>query len=169
MAAQDIYSITYLPPISWVSSFLKSENPVIDIYEHYIKQTYRNRTDIYSPNGKQTLSIPVIKKYHHTKVKDIEISNVEPWSSIHWKAIRAAYNNSPFFIYYEDELSPVFHKTHSSLLTFVKELLETIFELIGIEKELIFSDHYIEKDDLNRDFRNFFNQKNNTVSVPKYI
>jgi len=168
MSQQDIYSVAYLPPVAWFASFIKSEYPIIDIHEHYVKQTYRNRADIYSEKGKQILSIPVIKKDHHTKLKDIQISNVEPWNKIHWKAIKAAYNKSPFFLYYEDDLFDIFHKKHTSLINFHQQLLETIFEAIGIEKEIIFSNKYIEKDKLHTDYRNYFNQKINTISLPEY-
>ena len=55
--------IFYLPPISWFSEFLKEENEVVlEQFENFPKQTYRNRTNVYGANGKLSLIIPI----HHT-------------------------------------------------------------------------------------------------------
>jgi hypothetical protein len=102
---------------------------VIEAWETYTKQSFRNRCNIYGPNGLQTLIIPVIKvNGNHTLVRDIRISNRQPWQTIHWRSITTAYNNSPFFLYYQDLFIPIFEKRFDYLLDFNTKLLEVIIQ-----------------------------------------
>lgn len=100
--------VFYLPPISWFSEFLKEENEVVlEQFENFPKQTYRNRTNVYGANGKLSLIIPI----HHTGercFKNLEISYVEDWQKLHWKSIKNAYQSSPYFEFYEDKLEKIF-------------------------------------------------------------
>ena len=74
-----VFSTAYLPPIEYFSYLNKYKVIRIDVFENYIKQTYRNRCCIYTTNGKLTLSIPVKKvDGNHTRVKDIEIDYSQP-------------------------------------------------------------------------------------------
>ncbi|MBK7667555.1 MAG: WbqC family protein [Sphingobacteriaceae bacterium] len=51
----------YLPPINYFSLLLKNETVFIEEHEHFVKQTYRNRSEILSSNGLLSLSIPLQK------------------------------------------------------------------------------------------------------------
>ncbi|MCK0204107.1 WbqC family protein, partial [Ornithobacterium rhinotracheale] len=53
------FSLQYFPPIRFFADFLSQENPCVDVYENYQKQTYRNRCHILSPNGLQKLVVPI--------------------------------------------------------------------------------------------------------------
>ncbi|MEI6889819.1 MAG: WbqC family protein [Bacteroidales bacterium] len=128
-----IVSTSYLPPIGYVSALLKAREILVELDETYPKQTCRNHANIYSPNGKQTLSIPVNKPGgNHTKTRDIRISYALPWNKTHWRAIEAAYNNSPFFLYYQDYFRLFFEKEYEFLVDFNSEILETVFRLLKI-------------------------------------
>ena len=65
---------TYFPSISHFSAMVQSENITFEIEDNFQKQTNRNRTYIYSPNGIQLLNIPVKhSKESHQKTKNIKI------------------------------------------------------------------------------------------------
>ncbi len=140
-----IVSTSYLPPARYVSVLLKAGQIVIELEETYPKQTCRNHANIYGPNGKQTLSIPVNKPGgNHTKTRDIRISYALPWHKTHWKAIEAAYNNSPFFLYYQDYFRPFFEKEYDFLADLNSEILETLFRLLGVSKQVRFTETYVK-------------------------
>ena len=81
------------------------------MHEHFVKQSIRNRCEIYGANGKLRLTIPKERKgSSKTIIKEIKISYKEDWQKLHWNAIKSAYNSSPFFEYYQDELEPFFKK-----------------------------------------------------------
>jgi hypothetical protein len=109
---------TYFSPISQYIAIANATKIVFEVEDNFQKQTYRNRCYIYGPNGKQLLNIPV----KHTqgsdkkKTKDALIDNDTPWQSQHYKSIKIAYQNSPFFEFYEDDLMPIFSKNYKYLL-----------------------------------------------------
>ena len=60
--------VLYLGPISYFSQLKQHQAGRIELerFEHFPKQTYRNRMSIYSPNGKLDLTIPVKKRVEAT-------------------------------------------------------------------------------------------------------
>ena len=81
------FSTAFLPPIDYFVCLLNSDNILIEKYENYIKQTFRNRCYIYGPNGIQALSIPVNKiNGNKTLIKDIRISYHTDWQLMQWKS-----------------------------------------------------------------------------------
>ncbi|MGL4596128.1 MAG: WbqC family protein [Bacteroidia bacterium] len=106
MAAQILPSLCFAP-IQAYCKFI-SGPILIDLHEHYIKQTYRNRFVIATANGMQTLSIPVEQYEPHTATGKIKISYSEPWQRNHWRSITSAYKRSPFFEFYENAFHPFF-------------------------------------------------------------
>jgi hypothetical protein len=124
---------------------LKSRSIVLEIHEHYLKQTYRNRCRIAAANGLLDLIIPVEKVFgNHTPMKDIRIVQNQKWQRNHWRAILSAYSSSPFFMYYEPELKSFFNRNFSSLMHFNLEVTEAVLRLIGVQKELQTSHRYVE-------------------------
>jgi hypothetical protein len=163
---------SYLPPIEYMVCFIQANDIYIELYETYPKQTYRNRCKIYSANGLLSLSIPVTKKNgNHTFTKNILINNVENWQKNHWKAIESAYNASPYFMYYKDELLPFYIETPKSLIEFNIILLYKLLELIGINKKIKFTSEYNKNTSGLRNLRNHFNPKkeNKSFITPRYF
>lgn len=148
----------YLPPVSWFSVFNDEKNQVVfEQFENFPKQTYRNRTCIFGANGKLPLIIPI----HHNgkrKFKDIEISYSERWQDLHWKSIKTAYQSSPYFEYYENELKKIYEERLKSLLEFNLRTLEIIQKILKISKEFTLTEEYIKFPE-SQDFRDSFSTK----------
>ena len=128
---------SYLAPVSWYQHYhtvlLAGDDPVIDIAEHYVKQTIRNRCTIAMPDGPQHLIIPVEAASSHVAMCDIRISEHGNWRHHHWNALRTAYGKSPFFEYYADEFAPFFaSRTHDYLVDFNAALHEVVCRLLDI-------------------------------------
>lgn len=163
-----LISTAYLPPISYFSGCVHKEPVLIERFEAYPKQTFRNRCRIYGPNGMQTLSIPVIKiNGNHTLTKDIRIAASTPWQRLHWRSIETAYNNSPFFLYYKDELENVFRKKFDFLLDLNTTLLMILFSILGIEKKIGFTDHFLKIPEDITDYRES-SQKKKEISTKQF-
>jgi hypothetical protein len=163
-------STAYLPPVEYFYILNKYENIIIDVFENYQKQSYRNRCVIYSPNGPLNLVIPVIRPQKpKTIVKDVIISYYEDWPRTHWRSITAAYNSSPFFLFYQDELKTILEKKHKYLIDLNSELLEYLIRLIGISSNVKLSKKYHNKKDIN-DLREIISPKKEHMinSLPAY-
>ena len=84
-----VFPSAYFPCISYLKAYLAHENSSIELFEHYPKQTLRNRCDIATSNGKLRLSIPIKKPYgSKSLMKDILIDQDAPWQKEHWRSIQ---------------------------------------------------------------------------------
>ena len=145
--------ISYLGPVAYYSVILQSEQIFIETKEHFIKQSFRNRCTIMGANGTQTLTIPKERKSSDkTLISDISISNQDNWQKLHWQSIVSAYNSSPFFEYYKDDLLSFYNTKHNTLFDFNLKLSKTILELMQVEKKLNFTSKF-QKEFNGLDFR----------------
>lgn len=154
-----LLSTAYLPNFSWLNVFLKEPGVQIEKYENFVKQTYRNRCEILSANGKLTLSIPLIKESGKELISEKRISYAENWQIKHWRAITSAYKNSPYFEYFEQEIAPFYSQKTEFLLDFNSELLKIILHILRIKKEITFTRDF-ESEGNFIDFRNCISEKN---------
>jgi len=171
MFNQVILSSHYFPCIAYFAHLVKYPDIIIDTGENFIKQSYRNRCIIYTSNGPLALIIPVIKK-NKTLMKDVLIDVKEEWKTKHWRAISSAYNSSPFFEFYCDDLKEVLFKEYSSLVNLNRALLEQICNELGITYNIITSETYITLKDSEIDLRSTLNPKQTfqgSETYPRYI
>jgi len=159
---------TYFAPISYYASVLKSETIFIEQFEHFPKQTFRNRCSIYSPNGIQQLTVPLHERKDKTLTKDIKISYEINWQVLHWRSLESAYRSSPYFEFYEDDFRPYFEKKFNFLIDFNMEIMQEVLALIKIKKEFLFTSSY-QKEFEGVDLRDSLNKKNvPVITLPRY-
>lgn len=147
---------------------MKAENEIIiEQEENFPKQTYRNRTNIFGANGKLSLIIPI----NHTGkrvMKELQISYAENWQKQHWKSIKIAYQSSPFFEYYEDQLIRLYQKEEKYLLDFNLKSISIIQNLLKIEKAYSLNSEFQKIPD-EIDFRNAFSAKQDSeIEMEEY-
>ena len=135
----------YLPPISWFSVFLRENAEIVfEQFESFPKQTYRNRTAVYGANGRLLLIIPV--KHNGTRtINEIEVSHRDSWEKIHWKSIKTAYQRSPYFEYYEDQLEQIFTFKSPYLIDFNLNALKIIQKLLKTEKAYSLNNEFLKE------------------------
>ncbi|MBK0378876.1 WbqC family protein [Mucilaginibacter segetis] len=134
----------YLPPVEYFTKLNDFKpNLLFEKEEHFPKQTYRNRANIYSPDGLLTLVVPVVKgSKTHTKIKDVKISYDFTWQRLHWMSLQACYRRSAYFEYYEDDFAPFYEKQFNYLLDYNQQLLELLLRLLKIKLPLQFTPAY---------------------------
>ncbi|MGZ3755057.1 MAG: WbqC family protein [Mucilaginibacter sp.] len=139
-----VFPMFYLAPVEYFV-LLKSYKPdiLIEREEHFPKQTYRNRTDIYSPDGKLSLVVPVVKgSKNHTKIKDVKISYDFNWQRLHWMSLQACYRRSAFFEYYEDDFSVFYHDKYTFLFDYNEQLLQFILKAVKMPLSMNYTETY---------------------------
>lgn len=158
----------YLPPISWFVEFLKEDSEIIlEQFENFPKQTYRNRTNIYGANGKLSLIIPM--NHNGTRlITEIEVSTRDKWQNNHWKSIKTAYQCSAYFEYYEDQLAEIYTFKKKNLFDFNRNALEIILKILKTEKQFSLSTEYFRNPEAE-DLRTAFSPKiETTLELPEY-
>lgn len=156
-------STAYLAPVNYYCELLRSDKVLVEQCENYVKQTYRNRAYIATANGVMPLTIPVEHDGgRKISVRDLKISNHGNWRHLHWQALQAAYDKSPYFEYYADDFRPFYEgKPTMFLLDYNLKLQELVCRLINFKPATHFTSNY-EKEGNFKDRRNAITPKSRT-------
>jgi len=156
-----LLNTAYLAPIDYYSQILHAEDVYIEANENYLKQSYRNRCEIYGANGKLPLSIPIVKvSGSKMPIRDVRIDNSTSWKRIHLTSIESAYRSSPFYEYYSEEIFTIISNSYNFLFDLNFILLTTILSLIEINKDINLTKSYTYMDEFEGlDSREYFHPK----------
>ena len=156
-----ILPLAYLGSEEWWREAL-APDAVIDVGEHFIKQTARNRCEIATASGRMALTANVVKgaSIHKKAVKDMRLDYSKRWQHQHAVAIRSAYKSSPYYDYYAHHFEPLFERHYEFLYDFSRELAERVAKIEGWSP-LRFSEEYIIAGEGDIDLRghNFLGQR----------
>ena len=151
----------YLPPVEYFTALNKHKpNVLIEKHEHFPKQTYRNRANVYTPDGVLSLVVPVAKGAKvHTPVKDVKISYDFNWQRLHWLSLQACYRRSAYFEFYEDDFSRFYEEKIEYLFDYNEQLLNMILKFLKMPVQLKYTEEYFRNQDALTDYRNAFKPK----------
>ncbi len=154
-----LLSTAYWPNLHYFYYVFNSDSVTIENLENYHKQSFRNRTQILTANGKLDLSIPVKKLNTKELIKDIEISYAENWQINHWRAITSAYKNSPYFDFFEDEIFYFYKNDFKFLMEYNNEQLKLILRILKIKKDIQLTTTFEKEAQNYADLRNIIHPK----------
>jgi len=154
----------YLAPVEYYSAMAKADIVFLEHCEFYEKQSYRNRCNIAGANGQLALTIPVEKsKGSRMLTRDVRISEHSDWQLQHWRSIESAYNSTPFFEYYKDDLIPFYEKNWTFLWDFNTEIQTKLLELLDLQIDIQLTKEYkVDFDENVQDVRNSIHPKKET-------
>ena len=156
---QVLLSTTYFGPVQWYQKLHRADHVLIEQWESFQKQTYRNRCMIATTNGVQALTVPVERITSAPTIKDIRISDHGNWRHLHWMALQSAYGESPFFEYYQDDIRPFFEQRWQYLLDFNEAIREKMCELIDIQPQVELTTDFVAEPEAQTDLRAAINPK----------
>lgn len=170
-----VLSAFYFGSVEHYRLLARSQRVVIDIGEHYQRQSYRSRTTIIGPNGRQDLVVQIARKSgRKMPMRNVGLSYVETWPQQHVHAIRSAYGQTPWFIHYIDEIESVILKKYDRLADLDLATLRLGMKWLGLNTEVEVSEKYIEPtgEDGRSDLRSSFQPKKplpiEVAAVPPY-
>jgi hypothetical protein len=160
MPGEIILSSAYFPPSVYFSLAAASDSVIVEKWENYHKQTYRNRCIILGANGPLSLTIPVIRgSLHKTAIRDLKIDESLKWRSVHLKSIVSAYAMAPYFEYYFDIIENTINRKYRFLIDFNSMVTEQINRCIGIDVPFDFSTQFTAITGEKNDFRYLISPK----------
>ncbi|MEJ6978922.1 WbqC family protein [Pedobacter sp. P351] len=156
-----ILPLLYLPPIEYFHELSKhADRIIIEQFEHFPKQTYRNRASIHSANGKLDLIVPVLRgEKVHTQIRDVKISYDFDWQRLHWLSLQTSYRSSAFFEFYENEFAPFYEKRYDFLFDYNEGLFNLLLKLLKLDVKYTFNQAYEKRYSDLEDFRNTIHPK----------
>lgn len=148
-----ILPLSYLPSVAYVAR-LACDECVVDLGEHYIKRSERNRAQILATHGPMDLTVHLRNANRpQTPVRDVRIDYSKRWQHQHWLALVSAYGSSPFFDYFAPYLEPFYRREYEFLADYDLELLAVLLRLAGIDRMPRISQQYVVAGDGDLDLR----------------
>ncbi len=106
--------------------------------------SFRNRCMLAGAEGILSLSIPLKEgRNQRVAISEVIISDSEKWQSHHFKSLQSAYNRSPFFEYYRDELSDLYKKPFVKLADWNLHCLGWVKQKLNFPSEIRFTEQTI--------------------------
>ena len=138
-----IFSTAYLPSLVYFKKLIKEEKIQIEAFEHFQKQTIRNRCFILSANGIQCLTVPIHQPSGKKQlIKDVEIKDDISWQRLHWRALTASYNRSPFFEFYGAEIQKLIFAPNQYLFEHNLKIIEWFNAVLKLGISIGFTESY---------------------------
>ena len=149
-----LLSTAYFPPIAYFAKIAEGftlspdrmEPSVVymEACENYQKQSYRNRCRYYAGDGVQSLNVPVVHEggtFTHP-ITEIKVDYTTPWVIRTERAIASAYESSPYFDYYKDELFSILDSRPVTLFDLNFRIIEFFLRKTGIPAVIRFTHEY---------------------------
>lgn len=137
----------FIPNLHYLSKCIYYDCIEIEAKEFYRKRSYRNRTIISSPNGKLTLSVPLLKgKNSSLPMDQVMIAYHDNWEKKICRAIQSSYGKTAFFLHYFDELEFIFKSKPTTLLELNNQLLQYLLDSFQIDCTLSHTSSYQKTD-----------------------
>jgi len=137
-----ILSTAYFPNILYMSHIVSCENDImIEAWENYQKQSYRNRFQIASDKGTHTLTMPV-HAYNNIPVKDVTVDYSMPWQREHLRTVKTYYASAPYYPYAIDKIEDLFSIREKYLLDYNMLILRRILQILGIDRNIGFTETF---------------------------
>ena len=163
-----ILPVAYMPSVEYVARLLREES-VVDLGEHYIKRSQRNRAQILSANGVMSLTVNVENANRpRQRITDVRIDYSKRWQHQHWVSILSAYKSSPYFDHYAHMLEPFYKREWRYLVDYNMEYTSTLLRLLGAKCEVRTSEQYVVATEEDLDLRPKTKEGSTFVAQPYF-
>lgn len=149
-----ILPVAYLPSVAYFTC-LEQQECIIDLHEHFIKRSERNRARILTANGVMELTAHVQHGNRpRTPISQLRLDYSKRWQHQHQTALLSAYKSSPYFDHYWGFLAPYYEREWESLVDYNLSMLGLLLRLLGMEERMPrLSEHYVEAGPGDHDLR----------------
>jgi hypothetical protein len=146
-----------------------STHCTIDASVPYHKQSFANRMRVCGANGIMMLSIPLAKgRLQKGAVKDLRIDYSESWQKVHLRTLASAYNRSPWFDHFVEDLQNRYSKRMEFLLDWNMSCLEMVVKFLRLQTVFIVSHTYARLPTIDglQDYRRAFRTNQTAAGMP---
>ena len=127
-----ILPLAYLPSVEYFAHLLCG-GCVVDLGEHFVKRSERNRARILATDGVMELTVHVCHANRPRQpVRDVRIDYSKRWQHQHWGALVASYKGSPYFDFYAEYFEPFYRREYGFLADYNAELLGRLCSLLRV-------------------------------------
>lgn len=144
------------PNTFWLQEYLRAETVCIEVHEHYVKQSYRNRVSLLTSQGTKSFTLRV-EGQKGQKVPMHAIRLVEDeWRRVFLRGVHSAYASAPFFEHYIDALEDLILNPETSLVNYSLDSIKWVLSELDLSNEVRISSNYLHPREHDRDLRSSF-------------
>lgn len=151
----------YVGNIAYYKAIKNANHVLLEHWDHYEKQSFRSRCEIYGANGKLKLILPLERRGTRMPTCEVEIDNTQQWQKLHWRSLESAYRSSPYFEYYERHFEEIYQKSFVKLVDLNTEIRKKVLQLLEIDTTITYTDKYNKKYEEYIDLREIIHPKVN--------
>ncbi|MDE5707258.1 MAG: WbqC family protein [Alistipes sp.] len=138
-----ILPAAYLGSVAYFARLLRDEC-VIDLGEHFVKRSERNRARILTSGGVMELTAHVRNADRpRTPMREVRLDYSKRWQHQHWMSLVSGYRGSPYFDHYRERFEPFYRRRFDFLADYDLELTRILLEAFGGTMPRI-SESYVE-------------------------
>lgn len=140
-----VLSAFYFGSVEHYRLLARHSRVIIDTGEHYERQSYRTRTTIIGPNGKQDLVVQIARRSgEKMPMRAVGLSYVETWPQQHVHAIRSAYGKAPWAIHFLDEIEATVLHRYDRLIDLDLATMRLGMKWLGITTEVSIAEDHVD-------------------------
>ena len=157
-------------PVSYFRAWAAAPQGYVEAWEHYGRQTYRNRYLILGANSIIPLTVPVRRTAGiAVPIREAAIDYSTPWQRLHIKTLVSAYRHSPFFEYYIDDLQIFYTEHFDRLFDYNLQAFGCMLRLLRLPDAIRLSAAFGQTDGGGfSDLREAFHPQNRCTDLPPY-
>jgi hypothetical protein len=137
-----IVGTQYFGNIEYFTHINQADEVLIEINDHYEKQSFRNRTTILGANGPLNLVVPLLRRGIRMPTKNVTIEYAHNWDHMHWRSLESAYRSSPYFEFYEHHFEPFYTQKFKGLVELNQAIFEKMVKLLNITTPYSYTTEY---------------------------
>ena len=149
-----IFPTAYFGSIAYFQELVRFDEVLLEVHDHFPKQTFRNRCAVNGSQGALRLTLPVEKPSgSKTPTQEVLVSNQQNWRSIHWRTVQSAYASAPYFDHYSSEIKALIDADYPSLIAFNSAITQKLLHFFGVSVQISPTQEYVAEY-AGPDFRN---------------
>jgi len=134
-----IHQPAYLPWLGYFHKILHADLFVLLDTVQMEKNGFANRNRVWTPNGVQWLTVPVLMKGHtRSTLREMRINPAVSWRAKHLRTLALSYGRRPHYLRYAGEIERLLAGSGGDLTPFLARMLEYFLQALGMgEKRVV--------------------------------
>jgi hypothetical protein len=138
-----IVDIQYFPSITFFKVLKEQTHVVFEQYEMFQKGSFRNRCVVFGANGLISLTVPIAGgREQKVPIRETEIDYSQQWQRTHLRSLQSAYNKSPFFPFYYEELAAILYTNEKYLFDLDLKVIRYLITCLKINCTIRLTSEY---------------------------
>ena len=138
MTVAAIHQPQYLPYLGFFDKIARADVLVVLDDVQFHRRGLQHRNKIKTSTGWQWLTLPVTGG-HDQAIRDVRLSDTEPWQRKHANAIRWNYGRAPYFPPYAEEMIEIIQHPWERMIDADMALLRWVMRALGLEPSIAYS------------------------------